>query len=199
MEMRQKVSKNKLDTVLCYQHEHKATIVNYDFKPGRLVLMRNMRVEDSLDSKVEPRYLGPLVIIRRTKGGSYVLAELDGSIVGSTVAQFRVIPYQARHSVELPKKIHDLINVSPQTLKELVDSDESVPTEYHYRTLGKKLYGVDRIRLQQSDTSGSDSEDSASEAEGYPQPNDNDSNSDEDDKVLITSQLRSSKTAIGDG
>ncbi|SJL18726.1 uncharacterized protein ARMOST_22325 [Armillaria ostoyae] len=187
MEMRQKVSKNKLDTVLCYQCEHKATIVDYDFKPGRLVLMRNTRVEDSLDSKMEPRYLGPLVVIRRTKGGSYVLAELDGSIVGGTVAQFRVIPYHARHSVELPKKIHDLINVSPQTLKELVDSDESVPTEYHYRTLGKKLYGVDRVRLQQSDTSGSDSNDSASEAEGYPQLNDNDSNSDEDDEVPITS------------
>ncbi|SJL12368.1 uncharacterized protein ARMOST_15794 [Armillaria ostoyae] len=41
MEMRQKVSKNKLDTVLRYQREHKATIVDYDFKPGRLVLMRN--------------------------------------------------------------------------------------------------------------------------------------------------------------
>ncbi|SJL13043.1 uncharacterized protein ARMOST_16479 [Armillaria ostoyae] len=199
MEMRQKVSKNKLDTVLRYQREHKATIVDYDFKPGRLVLMRNTRVEDSLDSKMEPRYLGPLVVIRRTKGGSYVLAELDGSIVGGTVAQFRVIPYHARHSVELPKKIHDLIDVSPQTLKELVDSDESVPTEYHYRTLGKKLYGVDRVRLQQSDTSGSDSDDSASEAEGYPQLNDNDSNSDEDDEVPITSRLRSSKTAIGDG
>ncbi|SJL18969.1 uncharacterized protein ARMOST_22572 [Armillaria ostoyae] len=158
----------------------KATIVDYDFKPGRLVLMRNMRVEDSLDSKMEPRYLGPLVVIRRTKGGSYVLAELDGSIVGGTVAQFRVIPYHARHSVELPKKIHELIDVSPQTLKELVDSDESVPTEYHYRTLGKKF------------------DDSASEAEGYPQLNDNDSNSDEDDEVPITSRLRSSKTAIGD-
>ncbi|SJL08053.1 uncharacterized protein ARMOST_11412 [Armillaria ostoyae] len=199
MEMRQKVSKNKLDTVLRYQPEHQATIVDYDFKPGRLVLMQNMRVKDSLDSKMEPRYLGPLVVIRRTKGGSYVLAELDGSIVGGTVAQFRVIPYHARHSIELPKKIHELIDVSPQTLKELVDSDESVPTEYHYWTLGKKLYGVDRVRLQQSDTSGSDSDDSASEAEGYPQLNDNDSNSDEDDEVPITSRLRSSKTAIGDG
>ncbi len=132
MAMRQKINKNKVDTVLCYQHEHKATIVNYDFKPGRLVLMWNTRIEESLDSKMEPRYLGPLVVIRRTRGGSYVLAELDGSIVGSTVTQFRVIPYHARHSIELPKKIHDLIDVSPQTLKELVTSDESVPTEYHY-------------------------------------------------------------------
>ncbi|SJL14307.1 uncharacterized protein ARMOST_17763 [Armillaria ostoyae] len=147
---------------------------------------------------MEPRYLGPLVVIRRTKGGSYVLAELDGSIVGGTVAQFRVIPYHVRHSVELPKKIHDLIDVSPQTLKEFVDSDESVPTEYRYRTLGKKLYGVDQVRLQQSNTSESDSDDSASEAEGYPQLNDNDSNSDEDNEVPITSRLRSSKTAIGD-
>ncbi|SJL14286.1 uncharacterized protein ARMOST_17742 [Armillaria ostoyae] len=91
------------------------------------------------------------------------------STVGGTVAQFRVIPYHARHSIDLPKKIHDLIDVSPQTLKELVDSDKSVPTEYHYQTLGKKF------------------KDSASEAEGYPQPDDNDSNSDEDDDIPITS------------
>ncbi|PBK83813.1 hypothetical protein ARMGADRAFT_944505, partial [Armillaria gallica] len=97
-----------------------------------LVLMQNMQVKESLDSKMELRYLGPLVIIRRTRGGSYVLAELDGSLVGDTVTQFRVIPYHMRHSIELPKKIHDLINVSPQTLKELVTNDESVPTKYHY-------------------------------------------------------------------
>ena len=157
--------------------------------------MRNTRVEESLDSKMEPRYLGPLVVIRRTRGGSYVLAELDGSLVGGTVAQFRVIPYHVRHSIELPKKIHDLIDVSPQTLKELVTSDESALTEYHYRPLGKKLYGIDRVRLQQSDTSESDSEDSGSEAEGYLQPNEYDSNSDEDNEVPITSRLRSSKTA----
>ncbi|PBK84798.1 hypothetical protein ARMGADRAFT_942711, partial [Armillaria gallica] len=160
-----------------------------------LVLMRNTQVEESLNRKMEPRYLGPLVVIRRTRGGSYVLAELDGSIVGGTVAQFRVIPYHVRHSIELPKKIHDLINVSPKTLKELVTSDESVPTEYHYRPLGKKLYGIDRVRLQQSDTSESDSEDSGSEAEGYLQLDKYDSNSDEDNAVPITSQLRSSKTA----
>ncbi|PBK87886.1 hypothetical protein ARMGADRAFT_938279, partial [Armillaria gallica] len=100
-------------------------------------------VKESLDSKMEPRYMGPLVIIRRTRGSSYVLAELDRSLVGSIVAQFRVIPYHTRHSIELPKKIHDLINVSPKTLKELVASDESVPTEYHYQPLGKKLYGID--------------------------------------------------------
>ena len=158
--------------------------------------MRNTRVEESLDSKMEPRYLGPLVVIRRTRGGSYVLAELDGSIVGGTVAQFRVIPYHARHSIELPRKIHDLIDVSPQTRKELVTSDESVPTEYHYRPLGKKLYGIDRVRLQQSDTSESDSRDSGSEAEGYLQPDKYDSNSDEDSEVPITSRLRSSRTAV---
>ncbi|PBK85014.1 hypothetical protein ARMGADRAFT_904014, partial [Armillaria gallica] len=95
-----------------------------DFKPGRLVLMQNTRVKESLDSKMERRYMGPLVIIRRTRGSSYVLAELDGSIVGGTVTQFRVIPYHVRHSIKLPKKIHDLIDVSPQTLKELVASDE---------------------------------------------------------------------------
>ncbi|KAG7440500.1 uncharacterized protein BT62DRAFT_836867, partial [Guyanagaster necrorhizus] len=107
-----------------YEQEYKATIVDYDFKPYHLVLMHNSHVEDSLDSKIDPCYLGPLVVIWQTKGGSYVLAELNGSVLGGRVTQFRVIPYYTRQKIELLQKIHDLIDVSPQTLKELVNDDK---------------------------------------------------------------------------
>ncbi|KAG7441561.1 uncharacterized protein BT62DRAFT_907959 [Guyanagaster necrorhizus] len=192
--MRERVSKNKLDAVLRYEREYKATIVDHDFKSGRLVLMRNSRVEDSLDSKMDPRYLGPLVVIRRTKGGSYILAELNGSVLGGRVAQFRVIPYHARQKIELPQKIHDLIDVSPQTLEELVNDDKSVKQEYQYQPLGKNLYGIDRIQLQDGE---SDSDLSISELEGeeYPPDVENDEFDDENNSAPIASRLRNARIA----
>jgi hypothetical protein len=42
---------------------------------------------------------------RRTKGGSYVLKELDGSILKQGVAAFRLLPYVSRHDKSLLKQI----------------------------------------------------------------------------------------------
>lgn len=69
------------------------------FPEGSLVLIRNSRVEQELDRKTKPRYLGPYQVVRRTAGGSYVLKELDGSFVRRAVAAFRVIPYYARKTI----------------------------------------------------------------------------------------------------
>jgi Integrase zinc binding domain len=46
--MRQRVDQEKRVAVRKYEEYHKHTIINYDFKPGRLVLVRNTRVENSL-------------------------------------------------------------------------------------------------------------------------------------------------------
>jgi len=61
--IRQKVSKNKLDDLLRYEREYGHTIKVYDFKPGALVLVQNTAVEMSLDKKMKPRYLGPMVVV----------------------------------------------------------------------------------------------------------------------------------------
>ena len=75
------------------------------YKPGELVLLRNSEIETRLNRKTKPRYLGPYEICRRTKGGSYVLKELDGSVLQQGVAAFRLLPYVSRHDKKLLKKI----------------------------------------------------------------------------------------------
>ncbi len=87
------MSKAKIARLLQYKKDHKAVIRDFDFKPGSLVLVRNTGIESSLDRKMKARYLGPVVVIRRTQGGSYVVAELNGALWGQKVAQFRVLPY----------------------------------------------------------------------------------------------------------
>jgi hypothetical protein len=61
-----------------------------------MVIVRNTAIEKELNRKMKPRYLGPYVIDRRTQGGSYVLRELDGTILKRGTAAFRLLPYISR-------------------------------------------------------------------------------------------------------
>lgn len=77
------------------------------YEPGTLVLLRNTPLENtmSIDRKTSDRYMGPYSIVRQTKGGSYVLQELNGSLVRHTVAAFRLVPYIKRKDLE--ELVHD--------------------------------------------------------------------------------------------
>ncbi|KLO04035.1 hypothetical protein SCHPADRAFT_948045 [Schizopora paradoxa] len=66
------------------------------FQLGDWVLIRNSAVEKELNRKTKPRYLGPFMVMYRTKGGSYVIREPDGAVSKRGVAAFRLIPYIAR-------------------------------------------------------------------------------------------------------
>ena len=123
-EMHARITEEKKRRALAYEKEHAATIRNFDFKPGNLVLMRNTAIEKNLDRKMFARYLGPLVVLRRTKGGAYILCEMDGAVLDRKVAAFRLVPYEARYSIVLPENIHKLIDLSVEGLKELENSPE---------------------------------------------------------------------------
>jgi transposase InsO family protein len=88
-----------------FEWKYRRRMRRESYKAGELVLVRNSEQEMRLNRKTKPRYLGPYEVCRRTKGGSYVLKELDGSILKQGVAAFRLLPYVSRHDKSLLKQI----------------------------------------------------------------------------------------------
>ncbi|KZT31625.1 hypothetical protein SISSUDRAFT_994863 [Sistotremastrum suecicum HHB10207 ss-3] len=102
-----------------FAKEFAFSIKDYDFKPGRLVLVRNSGAETDLGRKWKPRYLGPYVVIARHSGGSYTLAELDGTISKLRFAAKRIIPYFLRTSAIFPEPNSQ---ISDASLEQELDS-----------------------------------------------------------------------------
>ena len=115
-DMRKKVTEYRQKAIERFEKEHEGRIIDFDFKPGALVLVRNTREEDTLSRKTKPRYLGPMVVVRKTKMRSYVVAELDGAQSNLRVAGFRLIPYFPRTLSSIP--------IVPETSEELDASIE---------------------------------------------------------------------------
>jgi len=96
------VLKCRFESVRQFERTHERTLHDFDFKPGALVLVRNSSIETDLGRKSKPRYLGPMVVVRRTPNGSYRLAELDGAVSKLRFAAFRLVPYHARSQTSIP-------------------------------------------------------------------------------------------------
>jgi hypothetical protein len=80
------------------------------------------RVKVELNRKTKPRYLGPMVILPRTIGGSYLLTELDGSVSRLRYAAFRLLPYQPRSRTRTP--VTTVTSLQDEELDCLAEEDE---------------------------------------------------------------------------
>jgi len=155
-EMQERVTKEKLVALLRYERIHAATIQDYTFGPGDLVIIRNTRIEKSLNKKAKLRYLGPLIVVRRTEGGSYLLCEMNGAMWPRRVAAFRVLPYMPRKAIQHPQHIEDLIDMTKEELNELHAKAEKKDAAY-----GRDLQ-FDGVELHSEDD---DDQDDGTESE----------------------------------
>ncbi|KAI5823907.1 hypothetical protein K523DRAFT_195730, partial [Schizophyllum commune Tattone D] len=78
-----------------FERRFQKKLLSEDYKPGQLVLLRNQTAENkiSAEAKVASRFLGPYAVVRRNRGGAYILCELDGSILSGAAAPRRLLPY----------------------------------------------------------------------------------------------------------
>ena len=125
-DLRDKVHSARLEAARRFEKEHSASIKDFDFNLGDLVLIRNTAIEKALNRKMRARYLGPLIVISRNKGGAYIVAELDGSVFDRPIAAFRVIPYFARSTLDIPS-LEDLLDISKERLSQMKESTDIDP------------------------------------------------------------------------
>jgi hypothetical protein len=156
MQMRQRIDEGKRRWLVQYEKEHRATIKELDFHPGDLVLVRNTEIESSLDKKMKARYNGPMIVVSRSKGGSYVVAEMDGSVFHRKIGAFSVIPYFARLKIDLPENIVDILDVSREGIERIEaapNDDEDLPDLGFdgIDGLPDKDFGFDNVRLRVAD------------------------------------------------
>ena len=102
----------RISSKIQFEKKFHTRLIREAYQPGTLVLLRNSTIEKELNRKTKPRYLGPYKVLRYTKGGSYILGELDGTILARAVAAFRLIPYITRLDLTKLTEPLDKINDS---------------------------------------------------------------------------------------
>ncbi len=108
--IQQRVTKARLASIANFQCRFQNTIHDYDFRPGALVLVLNKKIEVGANRKFWPQYFGPMVVIRRTTGGTYYLAELNRVVSRLKFTAFRLVPYFARSKNKF--KVTEFVNLS---------------------------------------------------------------------------------------
>jgi hypothetical protein len=116
-----KVMAARIQAVIRFEREHSATVSDFNFSRGDLVLVRNTTIEKALNQKMRARYLGPLVVVSHNKGGAYIICELNGSVFDRPIVAFRVIPYFAQKAIVLPD-LSDFLDIPLEHLHDMEGS-----------------------------------------------------------------------------
>jgi len=120
-EMREKVTEEKIRGTLQLERDLQHKIEEFNLGPGSLVLVKNLAIEMSVDRKMKPRYLGPMVVVRKSQGSVYILAELNGSVWQNKVVAFRVLPYLSRRKLNFNSEVKELLDASEENLRKFAD------------------------------------------------------------------------------
>ena len=126
MKLMSNVYSAHIKATIHFEQEHASNITDYDFKLGDLVLIQNTTIEKSLNHKMCARYIGPLIVISRNRGGAYIIPELNSSVFDCLIATFQVIPYFVRQCIDIPP-LDELINITLCQLHELEETTLSDP------------------------------------------------------------------------
>ena len=114
------LAKTRLKSKAEFERKYLRRMVTDDYPEGTLVLLRNSQIEKSMNWKTRPRYVGPYQVVRRTKGGSYILRQLDGAIFRQGVAAFRLISYYTRDD----PRLQTITGYEPDLEESDIDSEE---------------------------------------------------------------------------
>ena len=96
------LQKSRFRSKEAFEKKFGRRMLRTSYQPGNLVLIRNNANEKtvSINKKIQNRYMGPYRVVRETKGKAYVLEELNGNTLRTSVAAFRLIPYVKREHLD---------------------------------------------------------------------------------------------------
>ena len=120
---RNTLKQSRLRSKEAFETKFARRICRDEYKTDTLVLIRNNPIENSvsIERKTANRYMGPYRIVRRTQGGAYILAEMDGALLRHHVAAYRLTPYIQRNEID---EIANDLDISSEPATES-DSDQS--------------------------------------------------------------------------
>lgn len=111
----QMIARSRFRSKAHFERHYARRMTTELYPAGKLVLVRNSRIEDELDRKTKPRYLGPYIVVRCTSKGSYVLKEMDGTISRRGIQSYTATSathchfgHPAKHGNEARKFINKL-------------------------------------------------------------------------------------------